>query len=263
MTEEKRTKKQKNRDTEEVYARRRGRRSRLSPQERKKRRKQEVFLQWLVLGIIVFGAIILFFAYQYGRRRSQPVNLDQSQTEAVSTEADAEAEAILVPEPDIDVQLLTINEYSRPGIPTDPITAIVIHYLANPGTTAQQNRDYFENLKDTHLTKASSHFIIGLDGEIIQCIPLDEISYASNERNSDTISIECCHRKENGKFTKKTYKSLVKLTTWLCASYGIPSSDVIRHYDVTGKLCPLYFVRHEDAWTEFLSDIQKKLEKNG
>ena len=101
-----------------------------------------------------------------------------------------------------------------------------------------------------------------MDGEIIQCIPLDEISYASNERNSDTISIECCHRKENGKFTKKTYRSLVKLTAWLCATYGLSSSDVIRHYDVTGKLCPLYFVRHEDAWEEFLSDIQKKLEKN-
>ena len=87
MTEEKRTKKQKNRDTEEGYARRRGRRSRLSPQERKKRRKQEVFLQWLVLGIIVFGAIILFFAYQYGRRReASRLNLDQSQTEAVSTD---------------------------------------------------------------------------------------------------------------------------------------------------------------------------------
>ena len=139
----------------------------------------------------------------------------------------------------------------------------MIHYVANPGSTARENRDYFENLKDTHLTKASSHFIIGLDGEIIQCIPLDEISYASNERNSDTISIECCHPGKNGKFNKKTYRSLTQLTAWLCASYGLTDADVIRHYDVTGKMCPKYFVKHEDAWMDFLSDIAEKLEKTG
>lgn len=164
--------------------------------------------------------------------------------------------------PEIIQDFIVENPYSRSGIPLEQVNGIVVHYVANAGSTAEENRNYFENLKDIHLTKASSHFIIGLDGEIIQCIPLDEISYASNERNSDTISIECCHRKENGKFTKKTYRSLVKLTAWLCATYGLSSSDVIRHYDVTGKLCPLYFVRHEDAWEEFLSDIQKKLEKN-
>lgn len=265
MTEEKRTKKQKNRDTEEGYARRRGRRSRLSPQERKKRRKQEVFLQWLVLGIIVFGAIILFFAYQYGRRRSQPVNLDQSQPEAVSTEADAEAEAILVPEPDIDVQLLTINEYSRPGIPTDPITAIVIHYLANPGTTAQQNRDYFENLKDYQTDKVSSNFIVGLEGEIIQCVPTSEIAYASNSRNHDTVSIENCHPDETGQFNDSTYQSLVHLTAFLCDKFDLDplNGGIIRHYDVTGKICPKYFVDNEDAWEAFKQDVADYMSQYG
>lgn len=165
--------------------------------------------------------------------------------------------------PEIIQDFIVENPYSRSGIPLEQINGIVIHYVANAGSTAEENRNYFENLKDTHLTKASSHFIIGLEGEIFQCIPLDEISYASNNRNSDTISIECCHKKENGKFNKKTYDSLVKLTAWLCATYGLSSSDVIRHYDVTGKLCPLYFVRHEDAWEEFLSDVQKKLDKIG
>ena len=59
--------------------------------------------------------------------------------------------------PEIDVQLLDINEYSRPGIESDGITGIVIHYTANPGSTAQENRDYFEGLKDTHETSASSN----------------------------------------------------------------------------------------------------------
>lgn len=159
--------------------------------------------------------------------------------------------------PPLDVQLLTVNEYSRPGIPLEKVKGIVIHYTANPGSTAQANRNYFEGLKDEHTTKASSHFVIGLDGEIIQCIPSTEISYASNDRNGDTLSIECCHPDETGKFTDKTYDSLVKLTAWLCNRFDVPADEVIRHYDVTGKDCPKYFVENEDAWKQFHKDVEE------
>ena len=47
----------------------------------------------------------------------------------------------------------------------------------------------------------------------------------------------------------------MKLTAWLCDTAGIGRDQVIRHYDVTGKLCPLYFVEHEEAWTQFLADV--------
>ena len=80
--------------------------------------------------------------------------------------------------PPFDVELLDINEYSRPGIPLEQINGIVIHYTANPGSTAQNNRDYFNSLKDSHETKVSSHFVVGIQGEIIQCIPTSEIAYA-------------------------------------------------------------------------------------
>ena len=159
--------------------------------------------------------------------------------------------------PPLDVQLLTVNEYSRPGIPLEKVKGIVIHYTANPGSTAQANRNYFEGLKDEHTTKASSHFVIGLDGELIQCIPSTEISYASNDRNGDTLSIECCHPDETGKFTDKTYDSLVKLTAWLCSRFDVPADEVIRHYDVTGKDCPKYFVENEDAWKQFQKDVEE------
>lgn len=165
---------------------------------------------------------------------------------------------------DISVKdmLLTINEYSRPGTALDSINGIVVHYTSNPGSTAEQNRDYFEGLKDgVDGTYASSHFVIGLDGEIIQCIPLAEMSYASNDRNHDTISIECCHPDETGEFTDATYESLQHLVTWLCEEFSLTSSDVIRHYDITGKICPKYFVENEDAWTTFLSSISENLTK--
>ncbi len=165
--------------------------------------------------------------------------------------------------PDIDVQLLSPNPYSRPQTKTKEIKGLVIHYVANPGTTAQQNHNYFEGLKDSKATKASSHFIIGLEGEIIQCIPSGEIAYASNDRNADTLSIECCHPDETGKFNQETYDSLVHLTAWLCGRFGLTTRDVIRHYDVTGKKCPLYFVEHGEAWQQFLFDVQDYIDKNG
>ena len=161
--------------------------------------------------------------------------------------------------PEIDVQLLTVNPYSRPGIETGKINGIVIHYTANPGASAKANRDYFENLKDTHTTKASSNFVIGLDGEIIQCVPTWEVAYASNDRNRDTVSIECCHPDENGEFTKNTYRSLVKLSTWLCLKFDLSEEDVIRHYDVTGKDCPKYYVENEKAWEGFREDVAQAL----
>lgn len=164
--------------------------------------------------------------------------------------------------PDINVELLTVNPYSRPGDETDKITGIVIHYTANPGATAQGNRDYFESLKDTHETKASSNFVVGLDGEIIQCVPTWEVAYASNDRNKDTVSIECCHPDESGKFGDATYRSVVQLTAWLCMKFDLDSEDVIRHYDVTGKNCPKYYVENEEAWAKFKTDVQDAIDKS-
>lgn len=170
--------------------------------------------------------------------------------------------AIDAAKPDIDVQLLDVNSYSRPGEESGRIKGIVIHYTANPGATAQQNRDYFEGLKDSHETKASSHFIVGLDGEIIQCVPTWEIAYASNNRNSDTVSIECCHPDSSGKFNEATYRSMVQLTSWLCQKFGLTQEDVIRHYDVTGKICPKYFVDDTAAWEQFKEDVGTALQNS-
>ena len=169
-------------------------------------------------------------------------------------------EVLSAQKPDIDVELLTVNEYSRPGLSTNEITGIVIHYTANPGSTAMENRDYFEGLKDSHITQASSNFVVGLEGEIVQCVPTWEVAYASNSRNIDTVSIECCHPDETGRFNDDTYRSMVKLCAWLCMKFDLTSEDVIRHYDVTGKNCPKYFVENEDAFAAFRNDITQAIE---
>lgn len=153
--------------------------------------------------------------------------------------------------------LLPVNPYSRPGEPLEEVNGIVIHYVGNPGTTAAQNHSFFENLAQTGETYASSHFLVGLDGEVIQNVPLDEIAYCSNQRNADTISIECCHPDDSGEFTQATYDSLVRLTRWLMEEYDLDTSQVIRHYDVTGKECPRSFVQHPEEWEQFLSDLEE------
>ncbi len=172
----------------------------------------------------------------------------------------------ILPKITIDTKLIKINKYSRPGIALGKVKGIVVHYTANPATDAEDNRNYFNNLPRLNQNKqtpvyASSHFVVGLEGQIIQCIPLNEMAYASNDRNKDTIAIECCHPDKSGKFNTLTYRALVELVSYLCIRYDLDQEDVIRHYDVTGKLCPLYFVKHEDAWETFKGDVEQKLQK--
>ena len=152
---------------------------------------------------------------------------------------------------------LTVHENSRPGYKLNELKNIVIHYVANPGTSALQNWKYFENKNSV-----SAHFIIDLDGSIIQCMPLDEVAWAigTTEGNYSTISIECCHPDKTGKFTDATYDSLVKLVSWLCLEYDLGVDQVKRHYDYPRtnssgvewhKMCPLYFVDNPEKWDEF------------
>ena len=173
-----------------------------------------------------------------------------------------QAEDVPVPEY-VEKDYLKVNPYSRPGDPLEHINGVVIHYVGNPGTTAHANRNYFQSLSSgMEDTYASSHFIVGLDGEVIQCVPLTEVAYASNTRNGDTVSIEVCHPDETGEFSPVTYARTVELTAWLCRSFKLdPDTDVIRHYDVTGKECPRYYVEHPEAWDGFRRDVALELDR--
>lgn len=164
-----------------------------------------------------------------------------------------------VEKPDWVIDYLTTNDYSRSGEKIEKVTNIFVHYTANPGTSAAQNRSYFESLKDTHERYASAHFVIGFDGEIIQCIPFDEIAYAVQTRNYDSISIECCYLNEDGSFTDKTKESLEILLAYLLQTYELGAEDILRHYDSGGKKCPLYYVENEGEWEEFKEKVDRLL----
>lgn len=224
------------------------------------RRKSKKPAAAVILAVLAVLSLVIWF-----RNRAKPAVSDEwagttGEGKTYTTNADGTRtinwDFIMVPDW-IERDLIPVNPYSRSGELLSSIDGIVVHYTANPGTTAKQNRNYFAGLADGSGTSASSHFIIDTDGTILQCVPMSEIAYASNDRNRDTLSIECCHEDESGKFTKETYQSLVKLTAWLCDTYGLETDQVIRHYDVTGKLCPKYYVEHEDKWDTLKKDIEK------
>lgn len=143
------------------------------------------------------------------------------------------------------------------------IKYIVIHYTANDGDTDEANAKYFQE----HIVNASAHYFVD-DDSITQSVPDDYVAWsvggnkypntkgASLYRkctNGNSISVELCDTKKNGKydFTEATIKNAIDLVKLLMKKYSIPIDNIIRHYDVTGKICPAPFVEDKKAWMDF------------
>ena len=165
--------------------------------------------------------------------------------------------------------LLTKNPFSRPGTKMKTKEGIVLHYVGNANSTAIANRNYFENLKSqketpgAKLRYASSHEIIGLQGEVVICVPADEVAYHAGPANSTFYGIEVCHPKADGAFSEVTTATLVDRCVQICIDNKLDPRKkgvIKRHYDVTEKLCPIYYVRNPKAWTDLLTRINKAYE---
>ena len=170
---------------------------------------------------------------------------------------------------------MTVNPFSRPGKKLLPVKGVVLHWVGNPGTSALQTRAYFEGLKNQSLNNpkaafASAHFVVGLEGEIVQCLPLDEMAYHVGARvytpeatgrfghypNNCTIGIELCHPARDGKFTPETWMSAAELAALLLKRFGLETETCLwTHNAVTLKDCPKYFVEHPEAFERFKLDV--------
>ena len=241
-------------------------------QERRRRQRQQQRRTVSVLMLIVASMLAVFCLYspEDGKLRLPRPNIE-AHTEAppptepptdppkppiVVTPISSLEDLATLQVPDyVSVQIIDVDGDSRRGSKLNAINDIVLHYVGNPGTTGQQNRDWYADL----YSDVSSHFVVGLQGEVIQCIPLDEKSSASNDRNGDTISIEVCHPDASGKFNDETYESVVDLLAWLVLACDLDIDNVIRHYEVTGKICPKYYVENEDAWVKLRADVAARM----
>lgn len=138
---------------------------------------------------------------------------------------------------------------------------LVIHYVGSTGG-AEANCKYFLS----NYRGSSAHYFVGHEGEIWQCVEDKDIAWHCGAttykhpycRNTNSIGIElCCRKKSDGTwyFEEETVKAAIELTKELMKKYNIPIGNVIRHYDVTGKLCPEPFVRDTSAWETFKANL--------
>jgi len=149
---------------------------------------------------------------------------------------------------------------------TSSIKYIVIHYTANDGDTAKGNGNHFKN----NIKGVSSHYFVD-DTTIVQSVPDNYVAnavggskYKNNggrlykkATNTNTLSIELCDTVKNKKYmaSSKTINLALKLVRQKMKEYKVSKSNVIRHYDVNGKLCPDYWVSDSRWKSEFWNKI--------
>lgn len=162
-------------------------------------------------------------------------------------------------------KLLTDVNYTKAS--NRAIKYIVIHYVG-AGGGAEDNCKYFKSVD----RQSSAHYFVGHRGEVWQCVEDKDIAwhcgtigaYKHKEcRNYNSIGIELCCRKNAAGvwyFEKETVAAAVELTKILMQKYKISADKVLRHYDVTGKVCPAPYVYNntEHKWGSFLDLIVKE-----
>ena len=159
---------------------------------------------------------------------------------------------------------------------TAPVKYIVIHYTAGNGDTAKNNADYYASAK----IEASAHYFVDEGNIIYQSVKDTDTAwsvggtrvYKHKEcRNANSINIELCSRNRNGSgkpasdggwyFKPETVNNALELTRFLMSKYNIPPENVIRHFDVWGKICPAPFVNSPGEWESFKRKLVKHMEE--
>lgn len=138
------------------------------------------------------------------------------------------------------------------------IEYIVMHYVGAV-SSAKNNADYFKNT----YRGASAHYFVD-DNDIYQVVEDKDISwhcgsnkYYCNARNTNSIGIEMCCYKNDGKLdiSSKTEEKAIDLVKELMKKYNIDVNHVIRHYDVSHKICPAPFVNDIARWNNFKAKL--------
>jgi N-acetylmuramoyl-L-alanine amidase len=165
------------------------------------------------------------------------------------------------------VRLLPINEFSRPGQRLESVQFIVWHWTGNAGKGVDHTGRYFEILGKQDATDekpdqyASAHLIIDKRDWLL-VVPLNEVAYHAGSRwwNHNSIGIEICHPDWSGVFPEETLENLYETTAFFMRMKGLTSPERIkRHYDITGKLCPKWFVEDEDAFERAKAEVGRRL----
>lgn len=176
----------------------------------------------------------------------------------------------------ITKNMLTPNKWSRPQTKLKNIRGIVYHWTAAPNQKVENTRGFFENRKYGKTGFGSAHYIIGTKGEILQCLPDNELGYhvgsktytkealsrLGNYPNNCTIGIELEPINIQGEFSKETLQSAIKLGKYLLEKYNLTTNDIWTHYGVVGwKDCPRWWFNHPSEFEKFKQDVQREIIK--
>jgi len=168
---------------------------------------------------------------------------------------------------EVKIRHLTPNPYSRRQDRMQDVRGIALHWVQNPGTSAHFNWVFFEGRKSGKTGEGSAHYIVGLDGEILQVMPENEVAFHAGPTsetlpkamqkygpwpNAHLIGIELCHLDWEGRFSYATMQSATELCASLCRKYdlNLPAA-ITTHNAITGKDCPRWFVNHPEDLTKF------------
>ena len=141
---------------------------------------------------------------------------------------------------------------------TQPVEYIVVHYTANTGDTAQNNLDYFARAK----TGTSAHYFVD-ENEVCQSVQDTDVAWHCGSknprhpycRNANSIGVEMCN--SVGGVPEAVRDRTADFVRQKMKEYGIDSSHVLRHYDVTGKRCPAPWVDNPAEWMEFKKMLEE------
>lgn len=139
---------------------------------------------------------------------------------------------------------ININEMNRTGESLKEVKGIILHSIGNLNSTLSICKNEIDNLSKQDNIYYSLHYIIDKNGDILNCIPETEISLSCRniDENYYNISIGCIPCDNKGKFSDDTINSLVSLLSSLINKYNLSKDCIFRHYDITGKRCPSYYV---------------------
>ncbi len=221
---------------------------------RKIRKLRKMAIQGGAILLLVIIAVIGVLA-QKGCGTTSGKKDDGTKQEVDNTPGEAASEGTIEAPEWVIEDFIRKHKDTRPGTAMEQVGGIVLHATGKPGQSAEATRKEIDSVDKGEDSDPVSHFIIGIDGTIIQCIPLSEISYAAGEARIDGISIECCHIDGSGKFSNATYEALVRLVKWLLETYKLEPETVLRHVDTTGDVCPAYYVNNPHDWNQFMVDI--------
>lgn len=138
----------------------------------------------------------------------------------------------------------------------------IVILSADNNNTAKDNTEYFKSIN----RKSSANFFVDENPTVWMCVHPKNISWHCGTsgtylhrycRNSNSIGIELCLEDfdwQNNALSK-TERHAAELTADLMKKYNIPIENVIRHYDVTHKMCPEFYVKDISRWNNFKKTV--------